>query len=691
MVAKFCILAQILFFGQLLEETVSLALNMKKYFLLLFLIATTHIALNAKIVKLVIDKTETYSNGKTFGAIGQYTKLTGRAFGIVNPSDSRNALIQDIQLAPKNADGMVEYVSEFVVLMPTDESKCNRILFLNLPNRGNMFPADSAILARGYVYLWCAWQGDVLFGGNRLTMKVPIATENGAAITGKLRAEFQVNTYSPSLLLSSGAFTNNSHQSYETVSLDNAGLVLTKRVHETDERTPISNTDWAFSDCSKAEFPGTPSTTMISLKGGFETKYIYELVYTAKNPLVLGLGFAAIRDVGAYLKVSGVVQPQEKLKAQSSPLKAAILFGVSQCGGFARTFLQLGFNEDEGGKIVFDGVNCHIAPRRVSLNVRFGRPGGGGMQHEDHTFPGNEAPFSWEKEYDPISKIEAGILDRCIATKTCPKIIHTLSSTEYWQSRMSLRTTDALGKKDLVIPKNVRIYLFSSTQHGPGFRDNVASGFKTNGNSYTENLRALQIALEHWVIDGTPPPPSVYPTLKKKTLVEPDKKSSGWSDIPNVIYSGKVNAGTDLDFGKQFNERDESGIIQEPSTVASTQNYKILVPKVDADDNEIDGVRSLTLRVPLGTYTGWSLRKSGFGEGDLNSLDGMFIPFKITKAERIASGDTRLSLEERYVDHKGYVSAVKKAAEILKKEGFILPEDASAEIERAEKSKILVK
>ena len=653
-------------------------------------------SLEAKIVKIIIDKSEIYQNNKIFGSIGLYEKLTGRAFGEVNPNDSKNTIIQDIQLAPKNERGMVEYVSEFILLRPKDLSKSNGLLFLNLPNRGNCFPADTTILNRGYTYLWCAWQGDVVSGNNRLLMKVPIATQNGAEITGKLRSEFQTLSTVPTLFLSSGALTNNIHQSYETVSLDNTGLVLTKRAHETDTRILIPNSEWAFSDCNKSAFPGEVSSIMISLKDGFEPKYIYELIYTAKNPLVLGLGFAAIRDMASYLKnekltaVSSQPSAVSQQGADSSKLKAAILFGVSQCGGFARTFLQLGFNQDENGKIVFEGVNCHIAPRRISLNVRFGRPGGGGMQHEDHLFPGNEAPFTWGRSFDPISGIKGGILERCIATNTCPKIIHTLSSTEYWQSRMSLRTTDALGKKDIEIPKNVRIYLFSSTQHGPGFRESTVSGFTTNGNSYTENLRALQIALEHWVLDNTLPPPSVYPTLKKKTLVASDKKSIGWTDIPNVIYSGKINAGADLDFGKSFNEKDESGIIQEP-TVAFKQNYTLLIPRVDADDNEIDGVRSLTLRVPLGTYTGWSLRKSEFGEGDLNGLDGMFIPFKKTKAERMAVNDTRLSLEERYVSHEGYVSAVKKAAEKLKQEGFILSEDAQAEIEKAEKSKILIK
>lgn len=666
---------------------------LKKFFLFSFFFLFI-IQAEAKIVKIIIDKNEPYADNKSFGDIGQYEKLTGRAFGEINPLDSRNALIQDIQLAPKNANGMVEYVTEFILLRPKDLSKSNGLFFLNLPNRGNVFPADNALLERGYVYLWCAWQGDVLAGNNRLTIKVPIATNNGTEITGKLRTEYQVSETVSTLFLSSGAFTGNSHHSYETVSLDNKGLVLTKRVHESDPRIPVPNAEWAFADCNKVVFPGTPSSTMISIKRGFEPQYIYELIYTAKNPLVLGLGFAAIRDITSFLKYE-----TQDLESTANPLlsgqktnliKAAVMFGVSQCSGFTRTFLQLGFNQDENGKIVFEGVNSHIGPRRVSLNVRFGRPGGAGMQHEDHIFPGNEAPFTWASSYDSISKIKGGILDRCMATNTCPKIMQTLSSTEYWQSRMSLRTTNEFGKKDILIPENIRIYLFSSTQHTPYSRESPLSGFMTNNNSYYENLRALHIALGNWVLEDKQPPASIYPTIKKKTLVESNQKTSGWQDIPNVLYSGKVNDGGDLDFGKTFNEKDESGIIQEPPVVFK-QKYKILIPKVDADNNEIDGVHSLTIRVPLGTYTGWSLRKSGFGEGDLNSLEGMFIPFKTTKTERIAVGDNRLSLEERYGTHEGYVSAIKKATEALIKERFLLPEDAQSEIEKAEKSNVLIR
>jgi hypothetical protein len=650
----------------------------------------------AKVVRVEVTKTETYGGGKAFGAAGEYEKIYGQAFGEVDPALSVNRIIQDLQHAPRNKRGMVEYVSEFILLRPKDMSKCNGLLFLSVPNRGNVFPADTALLARGYVYLWCAWQGDVLAGGNRLTMKVPVATNNGKEITGKVRCEYQVVQSTNTLNLSSGLFTGITHRSYETVSLNNTGLVLTKRVHEADRRIAVPNSDWAFADCASIPFPGTPSTTRISLKAGFDPNYIYELIYTAKNPLVLGLGFAAIRDVASFLRSeqrdeAGNVNPLLQDMPVKLPIKAAIMQGVSQCSNFCRTFLQLGFNQDEKGKQVFDGVNAHIGPRRISLNVRFGRPGGGGMQREDHLFPGNEPPHSWDKRFDPISGITGGILESCIASNTCPKIMQTLSSTEYRQSRASLTTTDSYGKKDVAIPANVRIYLFCGTQHTAFKTNDPITGFTTNDNPHLQTLRALLIALEKWVLDGTEPPKSAYPTLADGTLVSSEKKKIGWPGIPGVPYTAVVNNRPLLNFGPNYSMHFISGSLQEPPKAIPSDQYVVLVPKVDNDGNEIGGIRNVNIRVPLGTYTGWSVRKAGFGEGDLASLNGMFIPFKETRQERLAAGDIRLSLEERYKNHQGYVHAVNNACEDLIKEGFLLDTDARQIIDAAERSSVLKK
>jgi hypothetical protein len=651
---------------------------------------------HAKVVRVVVTKTESYFDGKAFGTAGSFLKLTGQVYGEIDPGNPQNSIIQDISLAPVNQRGMVEYISDFIILRPSDMAKCNGILFLSLPNRGNAFPADTVLLGRGYIYIWCAWQGDVLRGNNRMIMRVPYAGENGNAITGILRTEYQVANTINTLSLSGGFFTGQTHHSYETVNTENTGLVLTKRKHESDPRDTIPNSEWAFSDCGKARFPGIPSSTKISLKDGFQTDYIYELIYMARDPLVLGLGFAAIRDFSSFLRNdikdnAGLRNPILDENMTTNPVKAAIMQGVSQCSNFTRTFLFLGFNQDENGQKVFDGVNSHIGTRRISLNIRFGRPGGGGLQHEDHLFPANDPPFSWDKEQDQISGITGGILEKCFETGTCPKIMQTLSSSEYWQLRASLTTTDSYGTRDLKIPENVRIYLFSGTQHSPGSIADQMSGFSQNYNSYAPYHRALIIALEMWITEGKDPPAACYPTIASGNLVSPDKSVIGWPDIPGVPYNGKVNELPLLDYGAEYDFRNVSGILtREPPMVRSDKPYKTLVPKVDIDGNEIAGIRSVNIRVPLGTYTGWALRKEGFGGGDLSSLNGMFIPFKNTRKERLEAKDRRLSLQERYGSHEKYVGAVRKAAEELVKEGFLLPEDAEVEIRNAEKSNVLM-
>ena len=251
-------------------------------------------------------------------------------------------------------------------------------------------------------------------------------------------------------------------------------------------------------------------------------------------------------------------------------LNAAILPGLS---------LFLGFNKDENGKQVFDGVNAHVGTRRIALNVRFGRPGGGGLQHEDHLFPGNDPPFSWGNETDEISGITGGILEKCMETGTCPKIMQTISSSEYWQLRASLTTTDSHGTRDLQIPDNVRIYLFSGTQHSPADVADQVSGFRTNNNSYVPYHRALLVALEKWILEGKEPPASAYPTIASGTLVATDKESTEWPDIPDVPYSGKANELPLLDYGPQYDNRNVSGILShEPPKAKSEQVYKTLVP-----------------------------------------------------------------------------------------------------------------
>jgi hypothetical protein len=634
--------------------------------------------LAARIVRLDVASRETNPNSGPL----LYETLRGRAFGEVDPSAPGNGIIHDIGLAPVNVRQRVEYVSDFVIIKPVDLTKANGLLFYAVPNRGNVPAFDPAFLARGYVFVASAWQGDVMPGRGRVTLKVPVATNHGEVITGDIRTEYVVTRPTPTLGLEEGPYTGGgSHAVYEAVVANKSRAVLTRRVHADDPRETVSAGDWEFSDARETSFPGTPSSRHLSVRGGFDPNYIYELIYTARNPLVLGLGFAATRDLVSFLRhetKDDAGNPNPLLgSASAPPLRAAVAAGVSQSGNYIRSYLQLGFNRDENGRVVFEGANPDVAGKRTILNVRFATPGSGTSQHEGHLAPGHEAPFTWAAEDDAVVGRKLGLLDR-YADGAKPKILQTFSSTEYWQYFASLSTTDSLGRRDLVLPDYVRIYHFAGTQHSGG-----------GANPSIELRRAVLVALERWVLEGKAPPPSRYETIRDGTLVSPDPRNFGWPAIPGSTYNGRTNPGLRTDFGPQFIPVDETGIIAEPTRAMPGPHYAVLVPKINADGNEVGGVQGVAMQVPLGTYTGWSLRGPGAGEGDLNGLTGSFVPFRKTKAERAAAGDPRPSLEERYGSQDGYVAKVKAAAETLVAEGFLLPADAARIAQAAEKSDVL--
>jgi hypothetical protein len=518
---------------------------------------------------------------------------------------------------------------------------------------------------------------------------VPVAQQkDGSSITGEVRQEYTPSAPVPSEPLAGNVLT----APIETATLDNSKATLTRRVHQNDAKEVIPSTQWAFSDCSATPFPGTPSTTSVCVKDGFDTNHIYELVYTGKNPKVMGIGFAATRDLVAFLRGTSHRHGRDDARddegfrapntaAPVNPLTVQIRhtigFGISQSGRFLRTFLDLGFNQDEHGNRVFDGLDPDIASYRISLNIRFSQPTRlAGTQHTEKQFPGQESPTTWGDLYDPFSGIYGGLLDRCRRSETCPKIFNTVSSTEYWQAGMWATTVDSDGDRDLDIPENVRIYHWSSASHGgsapavPTSQSPVCEQLN-NLNSYTYNFRALLVALNEWVAYGKEPPRSRYATLHGGTLV-PIRRVA-FPSIPGVTYAEIFNGRQVLDRGPNFSDRNESGIMLEPPV--ATHSYVELLPKVDRDGNEVDGVRSTQLRVPLGTYSGWNTRKVGFGHPDLCDLTGQYIPFAVHKSDR--HGDPRPSVEERYGSKAGYMVLVEDAVAEQVEEGLLLPEDAA--------------
>jgi hypothetical protein len=666
------------------------------------LLVATIPSAEARITNLTNCITTSPYGSTSFGTAGTYEQLACTANGAVDPNDPLNAIIQDIKLAPK-VSGLVQYSMDVTILMPTDLSKSNHVMLFDVPNRGNrLLPGgfniggsitgagDGFLHNQGFIMVASGWQGDVLPGSGRLTMTVPVAHyPGGGTIISRVRTEYGLTAgLATTQNLGGGPYTGTTTASYETVTLNNSGAVLTQRVHQDDPRQLIPNNQWAFADCSTTSFPGTPSTTQICINGGFDTNHIYELIYTAKNPTVLGLGFAAMRDLASFLHNDTSAE-----NPLVGAVQKAIMYGVSQTGRTVRTFLDLGFNEDEDNKMVFDGMNPHIATSRIPLNVRFGAPGrAAGTQHQEKEFPGSDSPLSWGDSLDPLTGENHGILDRCLASHTCPKIFQTVSGTEYWQSAMSNDTTDVLAHHDLLIPPNIRIFYLSSTQHGgasvtasPATDTKSYCQYFLNINPYIYNTRALLTDLTAWVVNETPPPFSRYPTIADGTLVRANR--IGFPKIPGVNFTALYNSRLFLYRGQQFDFVDLTGILTEPPVEVA--EYKVLMPRVDRDGLDVAGVRSVAVSAPIGTNVPWNYRAAGFGEGDLCDLSGSFFAFAATKAERTASGDPRLSLQERYGDHQGYVDAVTEAAEDLVADRLLLATDAASIIAAAQATNVL--
>ncbi len=655
----------------------------------------------------ITHRTSPAFGGATFAA-GPYEVLTGTATGEVNPNDPLNAVITDIDLAPRNSRGMVEYSMDVSILKPIDESQGNHVLLYDVVNRGNeLAPAflnvgvsatapagDGFLENRGYTVAWSGWQGDLVPLPGQLGIRVPVAVlKDGSEITGTVRTEFTLNAPASTQNLTAGSSSNTPGYPVASATLSNAGAVLTERVHQYDRPQVIANANWAFADCTSRPFPGTPNPQRICLGAngaggtGFDTNHIYELFYTAKNPLVLGLGFAATRDFVAFLGSSDPMNPL------TGAIKATQLLGISQSGRWARNFLNLGFNESEGHNRVFDGMQPHIASAQGDFNVRFGQPGRlAGTEHTEKQYPGTDTPLSYGPLFDLFRQEKAGLLDRCRATGTCPKIVHTMSDVEYWSASGAIDTTDPLGLLDVSQPDNVRIYQFSSTQHG-GYSPIAPLPTSTgicqqlpNANSYTYNFRALFVALTNWVTGKSDPPPSAYSRVGNGSLVRPEHVR--FPAIPGVSYNvGSLFNTRQLFFrGERFFETVESGILREPPVPLLT--YPGLLPQVDADGNDVGGLRSTTLQVPLGTYTGWNTRAVGYSEGDSCDLTGSFIPFALSEGSR-KGGDPRSSLAARYGSHAGYVNAVAQAAAKLVQQGYLLQDDAVATVNTARSSAVL--
>lgn len=632
-----------------------------------------------------------------FPGVGSpYVVITGTAIGEIDPRDRLDAVIQDIRRAPRDPKNLVLYSTKIAIVTPVDLSTGNHTMLFNIVTRGNPLiydvGSDLFLLKQGFSVVFAGWQADLLPIDNPLffTMSAPVAHHrNGETITGIVRSEFTLSVPASTQNIVAGFSTDT--PGYPTVNLDNRHDTMTMRVHQDDPKLPIPNTDWAYADCGTVPFPGVPNPQKVCLRNGFDTNHIYELVYTARDPIVMGLGLAAIRDLASFLRYADnddLGNPNPLAGA----IKYALLYGFSQGAAVLRSYLSLGFNEDEAHRQVFDGMQPERATRRDPINLRFSQPGrtSGGTQHTEAQYPGSDPPATYGDTLDPLAGITGGLLDECRRTATCPKIVHTMGDNEYWESLGTALTTDVFGRFDLDIPDNVRIYQSASTQHG-GFSPiaplPTSTGicqFLPNPNSYSYHLRALLMALQQWVAFGTPPPPSLYPRIDRNTLVPLGKFVFPPNPLlPNPEPQTIFHRRQLFDRGPHYDADDVSGVItvEPPDLLADYPGP--LVPQVDADGNGIDGIRTLTLQVPLGTYTGWNIRRDGFSEGDACDLTGSYMPFAVTKAQRGASGDPRPSLEERYGTLANYTALATAAANSLVAQRLLLPSDAVAAIQSA--------
>ncbi len=653
-------------------------------------------AARAELHSLEVLTREPFAGGMAFGDTGSYEKIVAVAHFAVDPTHPRNRDIVDLSLAPRNAEGKVEFEADVCILMPRDPAKGNGALLYDVNNRGNklalgMFnraansndlqtatdAGDGWLFRRGYTIVWCGWIGELLPGNARLLLRAPVATVKGQPIRGQVRYETVTDQPAETLPLSRRV----GHGSYLPTERGEREGVLTWRMRETDERVVIPRGQWSLErlPVPKVErgVPGTLGQVRLRVAGGFRPGYLYELICEAEGPIVQGLGFAAVRDLVSFLRHDA--GKENPLCAAGKPVvRRAHGFGVSQSGRFLRHFLYLGFNADEAGRKVFDGVMPHVAGGALGFfNHRFAQPTRHNGQHEEHLYPGDMFPFTYGDGTDPFLGRTDGILRRLAALdpKLLPKVMHTQSAAEYWHRSGSLVHTDPLGTRDADLPDTVRLYAFGGTQHGPagdppglGIGENLL-----NPCDYRPFLRALLDALDAWVRDGTAPPPSVYPRIDKGTLVDWHQKETGFPALPGVRYPEVIQCPSAFDYGPEFLTK---GILSIDPPRARGR-YAVRVPKSGPDGNDLGALLPPEVAVPLATYTGWNLRRREVGaEAMLASLAGSYIPFARTAAERRATGDPRESIAERYGNFAEYRRRFAAVCDDLVERRYLLREDA---------------
>ena len=622
---------------------------------------------SAAVTKLTVEKTTPLAGG--------YELLEGHFSGALDPADKHNVLINDIKLAPKNTAGRVEYTATFAIARPTGST--SGVLVYDVSNRGR---GAAAVIGDGHINVLSGWQGD-LDDRPEVHQKIDLPS---AAVTGPALVRFMdMPAGTTTMPVKGGPQGVYGGRTFEVATADGARLYTGFSDDRPMEQKEVPKSDWTFADCSSTPFPGKPDLTKLCVKGDFNSALAYTLAFTAKNPKVLGIGYAATRDLVAFLRYDA-----SSANPLAGKVRWAIGRGISQSGNYLRSFIQLGFNTAEDGRIVFDGLMPVVGPRVLPINYRFATPGGLVGLYE----LGSDGP-DWWSSYNDTARGQGrhSLLDRCLKDKTCPKITEIFGSTEFWDLHASLDFIGSDAKADIPLPANVRRYYNAGAPHngGRGGFDLVtpptaACVMISNPNPASDTSRAVFAGLVDWVTKGTEPPPSIYPA--PGTLITPaayDKAFPKIAGVPRPAYSPTYQ----YDLGREFDLTDMSGAIN-PVPPRIIREIPQRMPRIDADGNELDGIRSPLISAPLGTYVGWNVFASGFQKGRFCNNIGGYIPFAATQAERLAKGDPRLSLEERYPNHAAYVAKVKAQADALVARRYMLAEDAARIVKEADAAKV---
>jgi hypothetical protein len=645
------------------------------------------------VMGIEIRSRQPFADGTAFGEVGPYERIDGIMRLAVDPNNPANEAIIDLDKAERDADGRVQFSADFSILQPTDPARGSGRLLYEVVNRGRrnisrhlnrapvapvltdeIDPGDGFMMRHGWTMAWCGWQWDVVPGPGLLGLEAPQARgEDGQPLTGRIAVEFQPNEAAKEKLLA-----NRVHRPYPVADLNDPDAELSVRDWPGGERTVIPREQWAFARDEHGA--PAPDPAYIWLEGGFDAGKVYEVVYTTNTCPVVGAGLLAMRDFTAFLR-HGTAEAGNPCAGR---IQRTYGYGVSQSGRFLRHFLYLGLNLDEDGRQVFDGLLPQVAGgRRGQFNHRFAQP-------SDQSTPsfGHLMPFADDPQTDPLTGESGGLLDRQRQLGGVPKIFTINTSAEYWRGDASLVHTDLADTRDVEPPDDVRVYLLSSTQHGHGSvplvnesgSERARGANPLNAVNYVPLVRAALVNLDRWVSEGIEPPASAFPRIADGTAITPEEALAQYHAIPGAVV---VDPERRLmvwrtDVGPEAAQ----GVMQVPARLG--ERYQNYVSALDADRNEVAGIRMPDISVPVATYTGWNPRhpETG-GAGQNNLMQGSTFPFAATRAERERSADPRPSIEERYRDRDDYLAQVRAAAEALVAQRYLLAEDVDLAVRLA--------